>query len=534
MYKEFGRGIIINLAEQNLFLREIGEKYDVLKITKGSRKDEYILDIFNGQMIGYPKNLYDRLHVYDEVRNEMAVNNETLLDTFIKNSNIWIKYKCPDDSIKSTNLKGYKRISAARKKLYELAEQRGHKILSYYRDTRSYILVDYGCTHPANKVNANSYISSNVGCPICSSRKVIPNCNDAFTLAPYMHKYFENPRDLIGVRISDRTKRIFKCPLCGSPKEDTISNVYYFGFHCPTCDNKVSYPERLMANILNSLGVPYKMHVYFDWCKFPYNNYERQGIYDVVIESQKVIIEMDGGFHQMDNISGIPQQDIMYFDEMKDILAREHGYTIIRIDCAYNHKDHRLEYIKNNIILKLGNLFDLSMIDWNQMDCLAMESELLKICDLWNKGYGIKQIGEMTKMCSSSIREYLTIGKSQNICDYSTSDSRRRCMKKISLDYNVFVKATRVDTKELSAVFWDVNVFIAKYQPVLHKEMRRNRIRSVLNPDDRRNKSAYGLLFERITKEEYLHLIDTKGIITDKEEMSLLLNNGIFNWEELE
>lgn len=535
MYKEYGHGIVvtINLAEQNQYLKLIGEKYDVDKITKGNRKDEYILEIFGGIMIGYPKNIYDRLTVYEDILNAMEDNGEVLLNTYIKDGCIWVQYRCPDGFIKDTNLKGYKKISMSRINLYETARQRGHKILSYYRDTRSYILVDFGCGHPANKVNANSYVSGNVGCPICSNKKIIPRYNDAYSVAPTLHQYFGTPEDLVGLSVSDRMKRDFKCPKCGSIKADTISNVYYFGFHCPVCDNNISYPERLIINILNNLGISYKTHVYFDWCKFPYNQYERQGIYDVVIEDLKLIIEMDGGFHQRDSIGGIPQKDVKYFDDMKDVLAKEHGYNIVRIDCFYNHKDHRLDYIKGNIIQGLGHIFDLSRIDWNKMDSLAMESGLIYICNLWNKGYGIKQICDVTKMCSSSVREYLVIGDSQNLCEYSRTLSRKRCMNKITLDHNIFVKVSHAETNELVAVFWDVNVFIAKYQNVIHKQLRRNRIRSVLNPNDHRSKSAYGLLFERITKMEYEQLVNTKGIITDKEEMSLLLNNGIFNWEDL-
>ena len=91
----------------------------------------------------------------------------------------------------------------------------------------------------------------------------------------------------------------FKCPICGRVNgEKYISSVSKYGLSCKFCSDGISYPNRLMASLLSELKIDYDSECYFDWCKFPdYNDLSKYtyGKYDFVIETQKIIIEMDGG-----------------------------------------------------------------------------------------------------------------------------------------------------------------------------------------------------------------------------------------------
>ena len=69
-----------------------------------------------------------------------------------------------------------------------------------------------------------------------------------------------------------------------------------------------------------------------------------------VYNNKEYILEMDGGFHSIDNLmNGQTVEESKSIDDYKDTMAKEHGIEVIRIDCYYKSKD-RLEYVKQNII----------------------------------------------------------------------------------------------------------------------------------------------------------------------------------------
>ncbi len=215
----------------------------------------------------------------------------------------------------------------------------------------------------------------------------------------------------------------FRCPQCGNLiGEKYISLVSKNGVSCNYCGDGVSYPNKLMSQLLSELKIEFWPEHIFDWCKFKNYNDDSMtiGQYDFVIDSIKLIIEMDGGMghgkgkHSSSKTSLAEQ---IYRDKEKDRLAKDNGYTLIRIDCDYtNHS--KFDYCKNNIIDKLSTYFDLSHIDWNKLNKNALSSRMLKSIDMYNRGFSTVDISKTLKMDLSTIIDYLHKGTELKMCEF--------------------------------------------------------------------------------------------------------------------
>ena len=98
-----------------------------------------------------------------------------------------------------------------------------------------------------------------------------------------------------------------------------------------------------------------------------------------------LIIEMDGGFHYIDNnLSGQTANKTQEIDNYKELKAKEHNIEVIRIDCNYEHDD-KFEYIKNNIIhSKLNNILELNNVNWLKIDEQSQKALVKEVCDYWH------------------------------------------------------------------------------------------------------------------------------------------------------
>ncbi|MFC0903875.1 hypothetical protein ACFHWD_04115 [Clostridium sp. MT-14] len=155
------------------------------------------------------------------------------------------------------------------------------------------------------------------------------------------------------------------------------------------------------------------------WCKYKLNSKNKKGRYDFYfkINNNEYIVETDGGWHNKDNkISGQTKGESKYIDNIKDKLANNHKIEVIRIECNKSE----LKYIKNNIINKLNNIFNLNKIDWLKCHKYACNSLVKKACDLWQqKDYSTNKIGEILNISDGTIRNYLKQGTKLNWCQYN-------------------------------------------------------------------------------------------------------------------
>lgn len=236
------------------------------------------------------------------------------------------------------------------------------------RSSKGYLIKCLDCLNSFRVSEAN--LDRGDGCPYCTNHKITVGENDIGTTRPDLIKMLKNKEDAYKYTQFSNQQIEFICPQCGEYLgQKTIFNVTRSGISCPKCSNGISYPNRLMYNLLSILQVDFTTEVVFDWCVFPnyYNEMElSSGRYDFVIDADKIIIEMDGGFgHGNDPhpLSSYTKEELIYRDKMKDRLAMEHGYKVIRIDCNYK-TNNRFSYCMNNIFNSdLSNIYNLSIVD---------------------------------------------------------------------------------------------------------------------------------------------------------------------------
>lgn len=215
------------------------------------------------------------------------------------------------------------------------------------------------------------------------------------------------------------SKRLdWKCPYCNRIiKEKSVCNVNNNGLVCDFCNDGISYPNKLMGNILSQFNIEYISEFSPKWIA--------PKRYDFYIPSLSLIIEMDGKFHYKDNCKyGKTHQESLEIDKLKDNIAKEHGLIIIRIDCNYKSLDTRFEHIKENILLKLNKYFDFKNINFEDANLSSLQRYIITSAKLYNEGLSVLNISNQLHLCQTTIKRYLTIGTHANICHYK-ADNRK-------------------------------------------------------------------------------------------------------------
>lgn len=318
---------------------------------------------------------------------------------------------------------------------------------------------------------------------------------------PDLIKYFVNKDDAYKYSANSNKKVEMICPICGTEKVHQISLLTKYGLACPMCSDGVSYPEKLMFNILTQLKVDFKNQVTkatpgFEWIL---GNY-RYDFY-INLENKKFLLEMDGAFHNGSSFHSY--EEVHHIDAEKDNIANCNGFSVIRIDCDYGKIEKRFEYIKNNILnSELSNLLDFSNVDWNMANEFAINSNVKLAAELWNNGaLGTSIIGEKLGVSKDTAKGYLKIASSLNMCNYSNDEINRRMLiqidknnkkkrKPISVMYNNIVIGVFMGTKELDEQ--SIQLF--------GKHLDFRNVSAVCY---NKRKQAYGYRFEFISQEKY-------------------------------
>jgi len=380
----------------------------------------------------------------DFVREEFEARGYELLETEYINNSTKMRYKCPnhpDKELRTTwnnfNSKHQRCPYCAGNVKLDFNfvksefEKRGYELLEkeYYG---SGMLMSYKCKYHQNEILSMSYdnLKQGHGCPICSGRQPAIGYTDMWTTNPELASKLLNPKDGYKYTQFSSKKVDWKCSDCGSVvKNKIINTVNKQGVSCFLCGDGISYPQKNMSNILTELNVNFDTEQSFDWCVFELNGKNYHGRYDFVFEynNQNYIVEVDGGLGHGNKTytkSKYTKEDLIYVDKMKDKLAKENNYEIIRIDCFLSD----FKYIKNSIFQsKLSELFDLKIIDWNLCHKKALKSKILEACELWNSGIkSTSEIGKILHVCTATASQYLKQGAKIGICNYSPNLSIKK------------------------------------------------------------------------------------------------------------
>lgn len=220
-----------------------------------------------------------------------------------------------------------------------------------------------------------------IKCPCCHGRIVQTGINDVQTVSPDIVKFFNNKEESKIFSIKSSHKITCVCPDCGSIKKNkiTINQLHKLKHISCVCGNTISFPERIMYNILNTskaINGNFTYQYSPEWCVFECNDNKMRGVYDFYYSynNKKYLVEMDGAFHfeKYYKSQKVPQNII---DENKNKLAKANNYQIIRIDC----RKSEFEYIRDNIISTMENNI-VNDIDWNKIEKLSLSNLIKTIC----------------------------------------------------------------------------------------------------------------------------------------------------------
>lgn len=318
--------------------------------------------------------------------------------------------------------------------------------------------------------------------------------------APELVPYLQNKDDAYKYSVKSNVRIKTVCPFCGFKKTHVIYNLYQSGFGCPQCSDGKSYAEKFMFNIFKQLSINFKNEITkndegFEWI---INNYR----YDFYFElnRKKFFIEMDGHFHTKDMLG--TQARIVESDKNKDVLARQHGIDVIRIDCCYDKQNNRYSYIKNSILnSRLSLILDFNLVNFDLANQCAVSSNIYNAASMWNNNYSINQIAKEIGVSKHTIPSYLKIASDIGLCEYNNIISEKR---RIALTKNTRSKPIALyNENELLGVFASALDLSTKSYELYGKFLPRENIASAC----RTHYNCYGYRVQYISREEYEQLL---------------------------
>lgn len=309
--------------------------------------------------------------------------------------------------------------------------------------------------------------------------------NNVVIKAPWMIPYFQGGYEEAKnyTCMDSRHSLFFKCPDCGQvfTKKIKIQNLYrYHEKRCPKCGDGVTYPNKIMFNILGQLGLKAETEYCPEWIS--------PKRYDFHIPSMDLIIEMDGGLGHGNSLYNTRHYDspeqTLEVDKYKEEVAKQHNKKVIRIDCLVSD----LEYIKTNILnSELNNLLNLSLIDWNEVQKYSTSNLVKMACEYKknNPSWSTIKIGEVMGKSHSTICRWLNIGNELGWCIYKPEEERKSNLKYTNID--VFNKQG-----EFLGNYKDVGDIQEKSEKDFGDFYRKNKIREAI----KNNKFYKGLKFQ--------------------------------------
>lgn len=282
-----------------------------------------------------------------------------------------------------------------------------------------YICLTCGNVDEVRETNLNK----KNGCNVCAGKKILIGINDIKTINPVIAKMMNNQEDAKKYTLKSNRRIDWKCNNCGNIiKNKCINDVVVYGLSCSKCGDGVSYPEKIMYNVLHQLEIHFKKEYSPNWA------YKKR--YDFYISSKSMIIEMQGmqhyeqGFNK--SIKGSKSlQEIQKLDKYKKEIALENSIkNYVIIDSRYSNINYIRKMIYNS---ELNKIFDLSKIDWDECEKFALNSLVKETCNLWNGGIkSIKEISKIMNLSQQTVRKYLKKGTKIKLCNFIPSEPKRK------------------------------------------------------------------------------------------------------------
>ena len=289
------------------------------------------------------------------------------------------------------------------------------------------------------------------GCPVCVNHIIVKGINDIGTTDPNLIPLFADENDAYRYSRSSDNKVKAKCPYCGSLKVMRIAELTKCGYvTCEKCSDGVSYPNKFAHELFRQLRKQYKNYQseYSPiWAgKLRYDNYVE------LLNGDKIIVEMDGGYHYAKSYNYLTKNDLH-----KNDLAKQHDIRMIRVNCNYLKVGQRYDMIKTNLFIALKDIFDLSDVDWDKCNEMAISNKLIEVLNYYqnNPKLGLQEIARDCKVSMPTLYEYLYTGEELGLCTYIRADSNRiKNSKPIAMyDLNMNLIGIYKSGKQISELF---------------------------------------------------------------------------------
>lgn len=242
------------------------------------------------------------------------------------------------------------------------------------------------CVYDGNIYWANeSNLLTNAGlCRVCQNRQVIIGVNDVATTDPWMIPYFPNGITEAQQYTSGSVQSIqLQCPDCGRLKTTTLSNLKrQHKLHC-VCASSVSFPERFVGSLLDSLHINYIHQCgnkILPWI-------EENRFYDFYLPDYSMIIETHGKQHYEAVTTWhhiLSFEERQHIDETKRQMAIQNGIRhYIIIDC----RKSSAQWIKQNILasaLPIVLNFTNDNVDWHHVEECSIANLPRQVCQYKN------------------------------------------------------------------------------------------------------------------------------------------------------
>ena len=285
---------------------------------------------------------------------------------------------------------------------------------------KKYKYYKYHCNKCGNEDwIGESHLKEGKGCNACcpSPRKAVLGVNTIWDKSRWMLDLGVSEEDAKKYTLGSKKEIYVKCPDCGKIKRTTPSRIYHTHSIQCSCGDGISYPEKVVENMLIQLEVKYKRQYKDDWSK--------NRIYDFYLLDANTIIEVHGIQHYEESRRGRSLKEEQENDKLKEELALDNGIRhYIIIDC----RESNLQYIKNNILdSELNKLFDLSRINWNKCEKYALKNKVKEVCDFYNEHVGItpENLAKELGASKSTIRKYLNQGTKLGWCEYDGKKEKK-------------------------------------------------------------------------------------------------------------
>ncbi|MEQ6355268.1 zinc-ribbon domain-containing protein [Lysinibacillus sp. M3] len=250
----------------------------------------------------------------------------------------------------------------------------------------------------------------------------------------------------------------WKCPDCDNIiRNKQIKTVSIDGLSCGECSDGVSFPEKVVSNMLRLLNVNYDNDISTE-----FSDKKR---YDFVFNhnNESFIIEVHGSQHYYDGFKAFSSRSSNFErenDKIKEALAMSNGIdNYIVIDA----RKSEIGFIKESIIKsKLSEVFNLKELEWDYINEKSCKSNKVELLNMYLNGRrDFKIMAKDLNVDYATVMVWIKYWSKTGKIEYSPLDTRK---KVVQLTMNLeFVKE------------WDSVADVRKYFKNVNKVLKNER-----------------------------------------------------------